>query len=260
MTILRLQRLLKCDLYLWKQTSPRQETLETHHFWVSEVMQTFPCAPWTDWSWTHLTPLPQHVQVLQAVSGQVAQGSLSQQQVLVGLTDQREGQTLDSQPQSAHLFREGVSSSQTYHSAVGLLQGQSLITWHHLHQLPVWSLSEQGDSTSHLPESQRLRFNIFLFTNPQYYILNSSILLNDNSSWCCIMKNLSIKSVLYFFRNQEGVLFSSTVKEKTKTQKYIIKMHWCRKLTDNCFVIWLVVEAVCQENFSFLRLLLLWLM
>lgn len=85
----------------------------------------------------YLAALPQHVQVLQAVSGQVAQGSLSEQEVLVGLTNQREAQTLDSQPQSAHLLREGVSGSQTHHPTVGLLQGQHLLAGYRLHQLPT---------------------------------------------------------------------------------------------------------------------------
>lgn len=85
----------------------------------------------------HLAALPQHVQVLQAVSGQVAQGPLSQHEVLVGLANQREAQTLDPQPQSTHLLREGVSGSEAHRSAVGLLHGQRLLTGHHLHQQPT---------------------------------------------------------------------------------------------------------------------------
>lgn len=104
----------------------------------------------------HLAARPQHVQVLQAVPGQVAQGPLSQQEVLVGLTDQREAQTLDPQPQSAHLLGEGVSRSQTQHATVGLLQGQRLLPGHRLHQQPARSLPGQRGSAADLPESQRI--------------------------------------------------------------------------------------------------------
>lgn len=104
----------------------------------------------------HLAALPQHVQVLQAVSGEVAQGPLSQEEVLVGLANQREAQTLDPQPQGAHLLREGVSGSQTHHAAVGLLQGQRLLTGHRLHQQPTGSVPGQRDSAPDLPESHRI--------------------------------------------------------------------------------------------------------
>lgn len=85
------------------------------------------------WGGAHLAPLPQHVQVLQAVSGQVAQCSLSQQQVLMGLTDEREAQTLDPQPQGAHLLREGISSPEPHHAAVSILQGQILFARYRLY-------------------------------------------------------------------------------------------------------------------------------
>lgn len=102
----------------------------------------------------HLAPLPQHVQVLQAVSRQVAQRYLGQQKVLVGLANQSEAQTLDAQPQCTHLFREGVSSPQSDHPAVSLLQGQRLLAGHRLHQQPPRRLPGQRHSTADLPEPE----------------------------------------------------------------------------------------------------------
>lgn len=105
----------------------------------------------------HLAARPEHVQVVQAVSGQVAEGPLGQQEVLVGLADEGEAQTLDPEPQGAHLLREGVSGSQAHHPAVGLLQGQRLLAGHHLHQRLARSLPEQRDGAADMPESQRVR-------------------------------------------------------------------------------------------------------
>lgn len=85
----------------------------------------------------HLAALPQHVQLLQAVSPQSAQRPVGQQEVLVGLANQREADILDRHPQSAHLLGEGVSSSEAQHSAVGLLQGQRLLPGRRLHQRPT---------------------------------------------------------------------------------------------------------------------------
>lgn len=104
----------------------------------------------------HLAPLPQHVQVLQAVAGQVAQCSLSQQQVLVRLTDEREAQTLNPQPQSARLLRERVSGSEPHHAAVGVLQSQILFARHRLHYQPTRGFPGQRDSTPDLSETQKV--------------------------------------------------------------------------------------------------------
>lgn len=85
----------------------------------------------------HLGALAQHVQLLHAVSAQVPQAPLSQQEVLMGLAHQREGQVLDPQPQSAHLLRERLPGSQAPHSTVGLLQGQRLLPGFRLPQRPT---------------------------------------------------------------------------------------------------------------------------
>lgn len=103
----------------------------------------------------HLAALAQHVQLLQTVSAQVPQGPLSQQEVVVGLAHQREAQALHPQPQSARLLGERLSGSQAHHSAVGLLQGQSLLPGDRLQRRPTRSLPGQADGAPDLSDSTR---------------------------------------------------------------------------------------------------------